>query len=280
MKWKTSTYIFIILFFFITGVILVYCHHATNQNSNLELSETVIQDLNRKQSKTSIPFTLDFPGNMGMPVIRMRIRKVDFYFVVDTGGGGNLLVNNGIEKYNQIRKRNIRNKLVKIGQNYFSLTDKNVYGNNIDGILGFSFISQYKTIIFDYKNKYILLNEKINNTYMQPMKIIGRHFYTNIYYDDKEYNALIDTGCNSFFINRKFIEDNIEQESSENFYYINLSIGNVYYENVKSFSFKYEKWLGEESVQEAMENNCFLGYSLFKNHIVYMDLDNLLFGIS
>lgn len=270
-------YIIYLLFliFFVSGCKVTQKHKLNTEN----LSEIVLNDFNRKTTIRAIPFTLDYPGNLGMPVIKQKIRKKDFYFVVDTGGSGNLLTSQGIKKIEEIFKKKCDDENIKLGKYNFSMNDTDIYGKNIDGILGYRFLLNFNTVTFDYYKKYIYLNKHINIEKMQPMEIRRKHLYTQLLYDNKTYDALIDTGCNSIFVNRNFIEENFIEDNLMNFHYIDLSVYNTYYKNLKVFSFKYKEWMGEDSVKKAMEESCFLGYAIFKNHILYLDFENLMFGI-
>jgi hypothetical protein len=263
------------MFFLITG-----CYGKDIcYESQINLSESVIMDFQRKNNKRQIPFTLDFPGNYGMPVVRIKICGIYFYFVVDTGGGGNMLTGNGIVKSKVIATKKKMTYEKWLDKNGFDLRENNVYGEFIDGVLGYKFLSKYKTVMFDYKTKYLIFNKRISNKSLIPMEIFHKQLYINFKYNGKAYKSLIDTGSNMFVISNEFLYDNIKEENAEGIYSFDISLADIYYEKITAYSYKYDKWNGEQKPKDLMNRICLVGYPFFKDKIVYFNMEKLLFGI-
>ncbi len=169
------------------------------------------QELSRPKNLNQIPFTLDSEYNYGCPVIKLKYKETDFFFLVDTGCTNSWISTAGIKKIygsfdnfldqnldsyikwgksNNIHKINGKSKkqikkiyaddlkkMNVITTNVFSfdLFSGGFYympnSRKLDGTIGMDFLTNHENVTFDFVNKTIKFDDLRLNGSVIPLII-------------------------------------------------------------------------------------------------------------
>lgn len=238
MKKRTIYWLPILLIIIITIPVLFNQKviHEVLANSKFD-SKKAESELCRETSENVYPFSMNYKGRWGCPVVRIKLDGNYFTMLVDTGCTLNWIYNNGIIKafgsMEEFKKNNYTNYVYEMQKQEPNFTEKYNYKKilsrmhndllskkylpyyrtnfgdsivtierknpSIDGILGQAFLMRYKYVTFDFTNNlFILNNEKISG-HSSPM-ILGEdnRVYISFLYNDMKEIGLIDTGNYTF----------------------------------------------------------------------------------
>ncbi len=189
-----------------------------------------MEELSRERTENKIPFTMNFEGCEGKPVILME-EEHQIFMHLDSGCTRNWFFNSLLEKGNISQDyyfdtvvKEIRNNqsdisaahpddteliqyLKKQWDNYNLNYLAQVWINDIplrydslakqkyDGVLGAEFLLHYKRVTIDYINNYIILDDEKLDGYSIPYTLTPNdEFLINFYYQGQQELAMIDTG--------------------------------------------------------------------------------------
>ena len=188
-----------------------------------------MDELKREKTDKKIPFTMNFDGCQGKPVISDNENKV--FFMVDSGCTRNWFYPSVLKKYNisddefmesvvkRVRetepelskqhpsddelKKYLKNEWNNYNLNYLGviwLGDNSLrYGpvtkEKFDGVLGADYLMSYERVTIDYINNYIILDDERLDGYAIPFTMTpNNEILINFTYNGLEELAMIDTG--------------------------------------------------------------------------------------
>lgn len=188
------------------------------------------EEMSRERTKNKIPFTMNFEGCLGKPIIDFD-PDYHVYMMIDTGYTRNwyfpsfltkcdiqkdyfiqYIINNIRQNEPEISKAHpddkelahfLENEWAKYNLNYLSqiyyndlpLRYDTVLQESFDGVLGEDFLMQYERVTFDYINNYIILNdEKLDGTSIPFILTPNNEILINFEYNGQNELAMIDTG--------------------------------------------------------------------------------------
>ncbi len=254
---------FPMLFLIIWGAVLCSCKNkseekhlsynskkATEQMTHRKFDYPKAWEDMLRERNNRIPFTLNFEGSHGKPVITVNA-EYKLCMLIDSGSTSNWFYKSFLDKIKLseedfIKKaiENLKTKEPQIFENYKSkdelaefLTNKWLefkylpsmtfnddvllyYYNKkeaVDGVLGSAFLQKYKRVTIDYVNQYIILNdEKLNGTALSMYKTQNQEFLIFIEYNGNKEFAMVDTGNPWFIPRHNFGDGNQNYDINDN----------------------------------------------------------------
>lgn len=268
-------------------MILLFCLFLSCGCTERKISEKikelkVLKLYKTTDSENKLPFILDFPGFKNKPVVKMKLDNINFYFLVDTGAGINILNSNGIKK---IRK-------VPLDLNYFEycdirfLIDKDdksrlpsEKNSLIDGVLGIEYLWQFESVIINYITKELVFNESLTMTTPWHFYIRHRTVYCDFFSNNKKYEGCIDTGCDACIFNKDFFADSGFEEDVLRII-SSFQICEQQYNDIPILRSDSSFISVEENSRDSMKRMNFLGAPVFLNHILKLNFRTMEFEIS
>ena len=193
-----------------------------------------LEEMSRERTNNKIPFTMNFEGCLGKPVIDFD-SDYHVYMQVDTGCTRNWYFPSFLAKFDiqkdyfiQCIINNIRqnepdiseahpddkelshfleeewskynlNHLAQIYYNDLPLRYDTVLQESFDGVLGEDFLIQFERVTFDYINHYIILNdEKLEGSHIPFILTPNNEILIYFEYNGQNELAMIDTGNYGF----------------------------------------------------------------------------------
>ena len=206
-------------------------YKMTEQLTQREYDTSIAQDeMSRERTENRIPFTMNFVGCLGKPVVDFDPEH-HIYMQVDTGFTRNWYYTSCLRKMNlsdedfmkevisEIRKNHtdvsaahpsdeelsnyLKESWKNYNENYLAeawindtpLRYDSVSKQSFDGVLGQDFLMQYDRVTFDFINNYLILNdEKLDGTALQMYLSPADEILIYIDCNGSKEIAMIDTG--------------------------------------------------------------------------------------
>lgn len=247
-------------------------------------------------------------NNFSMPLIKAKIDGRDFIFGFDTGAWFNCFSvqginkwDGGIELYNEAKKMVTSNFDFDLCVDFVTINDTTF--NNVpfkyfetdleyDGIISYSFFNSFNNFVIDFQNNEIRTDEppicdtflplivgveKSNNTLWNLL-----HVCTEI--NNNEVISVIDTGFSSqekMIIIADSLDAKCIGKDDYPIFSVDFKLSHLKNEIIKARKLSYGGGAiayGEE-IRESLKNVNIIGCSVFKGHILQVDLKNKVFRI-
>ncbi len=209
------------------------------------------EELNRERTDSRIPFTMNFYGCLGKPVLKVEGNN-DVYVMLDSGSTRNWFYYSLLEKINVTEDNFIQKVVEYIKQNELELIKnhssekevaqylKNEWSNynlnylasvsfgdislrydpnvseTFDGVIGAEFLLNYDRVTIDFINQYIILNdEKLDGAALKMYQSPNDEFDIYFEYRGQPEFGMIDTGNYGFTPRHNFGDRNQQYDIND-----------------------------------------------------------------